>query len=233
MNYKIITDENKLKEFIDWLPELKEGEVFYCCLFARSKYCKEVAHIKSDKAQLKRFAATKEWLLTKIKQLECPVGSYTQYGKPIPQEALALYINPNPRSLLKATKNSLIKFANMLTIQYNGYNPYQEVLSEIQMAKSRTVFVNADFDIEKELFFTECFPRIKEIFGEAFTLIETRGGFHLLIEPTKMVSNHASWYKSMQDIKGFEKTDDGVIPVAGTYQGGFTPALIHIHQTHD
>jgi hypothetical protein len=227
MNYRIITDENKLIEFIDWLPELNQGEVFYCCLFARSKYAKNVSHIKSDKAQLKRFTATKNWLLTKIKQLECPIGSYTQYGNPIPQEALALYINPNPRNLEKATKNSLIKFAKLITTEYNGYNPYAEVLSEIQKAKSRTVYVNSDFDIDKDIFYAECLPEIKKYFNpESYTLLETRGGYHLLIEPTKITMNKNSWYKSVQDIKGFEKTDDGVMPVPGTYQGGFTPKLI-------
>lgn len=32
-NYKIITDVDKLKEFIDFLPVLDEDETYYCCLY--------------------------------------------------------------------------------------------------------------------------------------------------------------------------------------------------------
>lgn len=230
MNYQIIRDIKLLEDFIDFLPDLELYEQFYVCLFSRSKYCKDIpgiTHIRSDKAQVKRFTATKQTLINKIKQLECPVGSYMQKDIPIPQESLALYITPNPRSLIKATKNSLIRFANLITEQYesNHYNPHQEVMSEIQKAKSRMIY----FDMDIDGMTSETLLREKELLKtfiniDALHFLKTRGGFHILVELEKIDPLFKkNWYKNITSILNIDIKGDNMIPVPGCTQGNFTP----------
>jgi len=228
MNYEIIKDKDLLIQFLDFLPDLESHEQFYCCLFARSKYCKEgLVHIKSDKAQLKRFTATKDNLIKKISQLECPLGSYWQKETPVPQEALALYINPNPRSFIKAAKNSLIRFAELITEQYsqNMYNPHQEVMSEIQKAVSRKIYFDMDFDeTDPEMIRTLLTNKIN---SDALSFLKTRGGFHLLVSLTKIDPEYVkSWYNNLVSLPGIDVKGDNMIPVPGCTQGDFVPYFL-------
>jgi hypothetical protein len=227
MNYTIITDEQKLREFIDWLPILEPHEKYYLCLFARNKYCKELTHIKSDKAQLKRFVSDKDRMLGKIRQLEVAYGAYTQKDKIVPQEALALYITVNPRHMFKASVNTMVKLAQSIRDTNILMNPHQEALSEIQKAKSRTCYIDFDIDAEGEKLY-DALKSIKDyVNNDAVTLLKTRGGVHALIDPTKVSKDFKnSFYMNISKISSVDQSGDQLIPVPGTFQGGFTPTFI-------
>lgn len=238
MNYKIITDKEKLLEFIEWLPELKPTEKYYLCLFARSKYTKDehgvngIAHIKSDKAQLKRFTSDKQRMFDKIWQLECPIGAYKQRDVIIPQQALALYISTNPRDMWKATPNSLVKLAQCIRDHNHLGNPHQEVLSEIQRTKGTTHYIDFDLDVPSGTILEP--DQVKTLVAnqvniDAASILRTRGGYHILIDPKKVHPIFKnSFYRGLSSISGVDQTGDQMIPVPGTYQGGFTPHFINL-----
>lgn len=238
MNYKIITDETILSQFIEDLPNTSDLDLrYYCCLFARSKYLTEeqkgtISHIKSDKSQLKMFVATKENIITKLKQLECPVGSYIQYktnvpSNPVPQESLAVYMTINPRSLQKATKNSLKKFVEMVIDNpTHSFNPSNFAMSEIQRSRGRTDYVVFDVD-SKELSGSEIKERVREVIAtDNFKILETRGGYHILIPPKTQISKGNFYNEIQKRIPDIDQAGDIMIPIPGTYQGGHTPKFI-------
>lgn len=227
MNYSIIKDPASLQHFIDWLPDLKEHESFYVVLLARNKYVKDlgIGTFNSDKHQCKRFISKKERLFEKIQQLECPLGSYVIKDIPVPQESLALYISPNPRDLLKATRMSLIKFAELIANGSAGHAPHQEVISQIHKSCGTKHFVDFDFDGK---IYIELKNQIdKMINPEATSVLDTRGGFHLLVHLDRIHESFSkSWYRNISAIEGCDIKGDNLIPVPGCTQGGFVP-IIH------
>lgn len=225
MNYEIIKDPALLRDFIDWLPDLDAGEIYYVCLFARKKYIPADIPFSADKAQLKRFTTDKARMFDKIRQLECERGAYTIKGQPAPQEALAIYINPNPRSFEKAAKNSLIRFAELITREYSGYNPHQEVLTELQKAASRMIFFDLDFD---GVDMGETLAQIgQHINMGCVQVLKTRGGFHVLIELAKIDPAYTkTWHRAISALPGLDIRGDNLIPIPGCTQGEFTPHFV-------
>ena len=224
MNYKIIGDKNMLINFIDWLPELEDNEKYYLALFARKKYAKE-ALLSNDKTQLKRFTSNKERLYNKISQLEIPLGRYILKKATAPQDSLALYISINPRCMKKATELMGKKCWDLM----NGknFNLHAEALSCIQKSKSRSCFVDFDID-EKDLDLDLDWLNAK-IGKDNYKALETRGGYHLLVEPKKATAfrkkqfDDNKWHQLISKKYPVDQSGDQLLPVSGTFQGGFIP----------
>jgi len=225
-NYKIILDEERFLKFVDWLPELMmEGECYYVALFARKKYHPSA---NEDKSQCKRFiATTKEWLITKVRQLEIPLGRYVnKNGTAIHNDALALYITVNPRSLPGAQRILLKSLADEIAKGSNS-NPYMLAMNSVHKAKSRTCYVDFDFDFAK--------PNEGKLFHDfkyydtfinkdAYHVLETRGGYHLLVNPNKVKEEFKKiWHKKVSEMPGCDVKGDNLIPIPGCTQGGFCP----------
>ena len=230
MNYSIVKDEEILRDFINWLPDLERDETYYCALFSRKKYTDD-PNIKSDKSQLKRFTTKKEYLFQKLKQVETEVGTYYQDKYPIPQDSLSVYISVNPRSFVKAAKNGLITLANLITKDYSGYNPHQVIMSEIQKAWGRKIFIDFDFDFpleKKEMDIDSIKNKIFQYVNkEAVNILLTRGGFHVLIETLKIEKEfEKTWYKNIFGLSGVDVKGDNLIPIPGCFQGGFVPYFL-------
>jgi len=227
MNYKIITDEDELQRFVDWLPETKENEQYYMCLFARKKYIKDlehlpnIPHIRSDKAQLKRMTSTKDRIIDKIRQLECPVGSFKAGEHPAPQESLALYISTNPRDLWRATVRTIGQLAKVLEGQGKNSNPHAEAMSEIQKCAGTRHHVAFDIDEKDENILDEC---IGYVDGHC-RVLETRGGYHLFVDKSKIPEiKEKMWHQKIA--KYSDQTGDLMSPVGGTFQGGHSVKFI-------
>lgn len=251
MTYQIITDEDRLKEFINWLPELGPNEKFYLSLFARKKYCPELVH-SNDRTQLKRFTSDKVRMIDKIRQLELPLGRWKIKDREAPQEALVLYIHPNPRDMKKATKMMGKKCWDLQ--DNNHFDLVAESMSCIQQSVGNKVWIDFDID-DKEVDIS----KVKDILPDCtYEVLQTRGGYHVLVNSKmvnealkfikgsyldsladrglgpgdanydKAVNLPRNWYLAMKETFNCDNIGDMMIPVPGCVQGGFTPKFIEI-----
>lgn len=228
MNYTIIRDEKLFREFIDWLPDIEEGERYYVCLFARTKYCKDIVHVKSDKQQLKRFLTKKKDMFEKVWQLEVPFGAYTQKGVAMPQVALALYVTPNPRDMWKATHNGLVKMATCIRDNNVLTNPVQEMMSEVHKARSGTHWIDFDIDETEPMMLEITINKIRQLVNDsAIMWLKSRGGMHCMVNPNKVEEQYKrTFWKAIASLPNMDQTGDNMIPVVGCTQGDFTPHFV-------
>lgn len=225
--YQIIKDREQLEAFIRFLPDLQADEVYYVSLLARNKWVKTTGITISSQVQLKRFQATKKTLVNKLEQMEVAYGVYMDKGKPIPEEALGVYITPNPRSL---TQSNFTVMKELLNGIQTGQilNPYQVSLSALQTNCSKKVFFDLDIDFDADKISENRIKELRQAIEFPATWIRTRGGFHCLIHLNEIPKLLASkWYQQVLSLKtddiDITMNGDNIIPLAGCTQGGFVP----------
>lgn len=237
MNYKIIADEAKLDEFISWLPDCLPNEQYYISLFARKKYYPN-GNLTNDKCQLKRITSKKEDIKQKLKQMECEIGAYQFRGVAIPQEALCVYITPNPRDLTRAGLEMLKAIAQK-TADGNLYNPKSLSMDCIQISSTRKIYFDTDVDLLGQSFFHEAdsqhfIQALNDYMNlDCCTMIRTRGGIHCLIKKEGIAEQYKNnWYQNVSrmgnGLYSVTMNKDNLLPMVGTYQGGFIPHFLNL-----
>jgi len=116
--------------------------------------------------------------------------------------------------------------------------PFSEVLTQTHKAKSRSEFVHFDIDMpfhreSSDSKVPKCQLSLEEIYKEAVrlvghdavSLIETRGGCHLLVKPNKVISQYENWHSNITEAFDVDQTGDLMLPVVGCCQGNFTPSF--------
>lgn len=223
MKYEIIWSEDEINKFLDLLPELSDNETYYLSLFSRKKYSPGLI-FSNDRTLLKRFTSKKKDIIKKIKQLEIDYGLYDLNGRIVPNESLVMYIHPNPRCQIRSAK---LLTKDLIDIVFNGnqgYNVVEVALNALQKSKSYTHLIDFDLDVDKNTFnINEIFKYVNQ---DATHIVETRGGYHLLVNHLKINPKLLkSFYSNLSKLA--EQTGDIMIPIPGTIQGEWNVKLIN------
>lgn len=232
--YEIIKDETELKKFIDFLPELKDGEKFMVALFARNKFGKTPG-LTADKAQLKRFTSNKYDLIRKLKQLEVKIGAYTTGDITINQESLVVYITPNPRDMHKSGLKTILELTKFMVEGRTIFNPQSVALNMIQVTSTKKIYFDLDIDIQPNKLFSEEDLKlwlVDKINADAIgSIIKTRGGFHILINLHEISKEFSSkWFNNFANGKNefidVTMNGDNMIPMPGCVQSESSPIML-------
>lgn len=85
-----------------------------------------------------------------------------------------------------------------------------------------------DFDLSSKEEIKPLLGKILELVNEdAVTFIESRGGVHVLIEPTKVDDRFKrNFYQNIMKLPNVDQSGDQMIPCVGATQGNFIPRFI-------
>jgi hypothetical protein len=99
-------------------------------------------------------------------------------------------------------------------------------MTELHRAKSRNFIVDFDYD---EVDYNDIKHDVESVLNkDAFKVLKTRGGFHLLVMPEKVHDDKRNkWHNKLVNL-GADVVGDCLIPVPFCFQGNFVPYFLDI-----
>ena len=252
MNIKIIHNEKEILRFFnDCLPEISSNESYFLSLSIRRKYFTEEEKAlyslggreMFDKKQIVSHSGKN--FLRAIKGFEVDEAYFKdKLGKTIPKNKLTVYANLRTTNSIKALREFNAKSFDRLTSNPNKMGDLNNLLlSCYQRSSGSKKFIDIDFDIPKDRIdlvrklVEEINKRnhIKDFDSVNYKVIETNGGYHLLIEGKTIKSNIKKAIDFVNEIakKELDKYEiilnkNAMVPIPGTYQAGFPVKFVDI-----
>lgn len=259
----IIWSEDEIKKFFNLIfpSTWSKNEIAFISLAARNKYSKEKIDLGHrpemlDKSVIKINNA--DLYFAKIKRFDTE-GYLDNNNSIIPKEVMAIYVNINLSDTIKAwskIKNRINEIdeeilshsffnSNKLDHAISQINNLPNIwFSQIQNTYSKKSWIDIDVDIKdsnislKESLINNISNSnlIKNLKG--IIIIQTRGGFHILINCIENQFNKEinpeSIRKNIENIvRDYSKevviNKNGMVPCPGTYQGGYKVYAIYFN----
>jgi hypothetical protein len=247
MNFwNFIYDKNELEKFYTQiLKPLKDNETYLALSCARHKYVDDKQFKMKNTEVLDRKLIRHSDDFNKfersILKLGIPENYYTNPDDiPYPFDSYVLYITINPRDMLKTNYQIINNFNKMMYDSFKSETEVQKskrldivVMSEIQASIGSKYYLDIDIDIKNKQVASEQVNKFRIFFNNDDCLIpiETRGGFHLLLESSKIPNELKNSFHQKICFYGkciketgrgdIEFKSDSMVPIPGTIQGGF------------
>lgn len=246
----LIKDQNQLDEFLKFIPELKDDEVYFISLSARNKYLtmEERQHYSLGRTEMfaRNIIRKSEDFKYTISKLESTLHyKLTNNGLKVPEKCLVVYLNINPSSTTKA----FFKFQNEMNRQvaeitealkgnkqpnYSYMKIIDRVLmNSIQTSPSKKYIIDIDCDTKDKKVKEFIVNNFVENGLTEFGIIETHGGFHFLIHkeniPKKQQGSVTRSFNLLKICQDAEKMSNGkevmingngMVPLPGTETNG-------------
>jgi hypothetical protein len=271
-HYKLIWSKDQLIKFAEMfltdLPDQKEMSILndrtkIIQILAREKYLPDGGRFGTSNTRLHRElirSSDPQAFVRTVMSYEVPVGRWaisatyqnSNVEVPVPQEALAMYVDLNSKSTLKAFTTQSENIHRVLQeIVLNGANPNNLIhlnkiasnfRSLVHSSNASNLYIDIDVDTKDKQFLVKFYQEILEPFKLCLvTIIETYNGFHVIFDKETLqrekLMQKLFRYLMLPEHKFKEKNRVGVevsktyvsnnkecqCPLPGTWQGGVFP----------